>query len=150
MGGKNESVLPSDPKPTGSVLAPDPPVVPPVVPQWNSFTSMSDDPNINDMRRLSSNTPRQNQAIRQHMSGGQVHLHVDAPQPIKVAVPVAEWYVIMRHLRSLNTFTFVDAENKSVAYLRPYISGGLFEIAIELAPIQIGPRFNDMNAVTKR
>lgn len=147
MGGTNESVLacnesewPKKKKDSnpGSVLEPDfvqPPVnvVPP--------------PPLN---LQGAGVPIQTQAIRQHMNNGQVHLHVDAPQPLKVAVPVAEWFVIMRHLRSLNPFTFIDAENKCVAYLRPYVHGGLFEVAIELSPIEIGTRFNDMNAVTGR
>jgi len=147
MGGVNESVLESDktkkkeagaasPSLGGTVLAPDY-VQPP--------TNVVPPPPLN---LQGTGVPMQTQAIRQHMNNGQVHLHVDAPQPLKAAVPVAEWYVIMRHLRSLNPFTFVDAENKCVAYLRPYVHGGLFEVAIELAPIEIGPRFNDMNAVT--
>lgn len=93
--------------------------------------------------------PMQTQAIRQHMSNGQVHLHVDA-QNLKTAVPVAEWYVIMRHLKSLTPFTFVDPDNKSVAYFRPYVSGGTFEVAIELAAINVGPRITEMTAVTAK
>jgi len=151
MGGLNESVLESDKgkkkkdagaaSPSmggspGTILAPDY-VQPP--------TNVVPPPPLN---LQGTGVPMQTQAIRQHMNNGQVHLHVDAPQSLKAAVPVAEWFVIMRHLRSLNPFTFVDAENKCVAYLRPYVHGGLFEVAIELAPIEIGPRFNDMNAVT--
>jgi hypothetical protein len=83
------------------------------------------------------------------MNNGQVHLHVDA-QKLKTAVPVAEWYVIMRHLKSLTPFTFVDPDNKTVAYFRPYVSGGTFEVAIELAAINIGPRITEMTAVTAK
>jgi len=166
MGGINESVLESDdkggkkkkdagaasPSMDGTILAPDhvqPPtnVVPPLLrrkpPSWPRRK-----PPLNLHDEQETGVPMQTQAIRQHMNNGQVHLHVDLPQPLKAAVPVAEWFVIMRHLRSLNPFTFVDAENKCVAYLRPYVHGGLFEVVIELAPIEIGPRFNDMNAVT--
>lgn len=150
MGGTNETILQSDVKAAkatsprmsdggGTVLAPD------YVESGNNIVPM---PPLNLQGAIG--IPMQTQAIRQHMSNGQVHLHVDQPQALKVAVPVAEWFVIMRHLRSLNPFTFVDAQNKCVAYLRPYVHGGLFEVAVELAPIEIGPRFNDMNAVTAR
>lgn len=149
MGGINESILPSDKKPAGNILAPDTPVPETIVLDLAESGASSNMANFVNAMNRGTRLPRQNQSIRQHMSNGQVHLHVDDNNlAIKVAVPVAEWYVIMRQLRSLNTFTFVDTENKSVAYFRPYIYGDLFEVAIELAPIQIGPRFNDMNVVT--
>lgn len=153
MGGTNESVLKKDAGAgsSGSILAPDYvlPAIPPTnVPQPEDCSYVPPPPiNLQWAKHLTG-VPIQTQTIRQHMNNGQVHLHVDAPQPLKAAVPVAEWFVIMRHLRSLSSFTFVDAENKCVAYLRPYVHGGLFEVAIELAPIEIGPRFNEMNAVT--
>ena len=161
MGGLNESVLDPDDKggkkrrkdeagaappgigaPQGNILQPDytPPAntapPPPLQPQHHV------DPNIG--------VPIQTQAIRQHMNAGQVHLHVDGPNPLKAAIPVAEWYVIMRQMRALAPFTFVDTDNKTVAYLRPYIAGGVFEVAIELAPIQAGPRVTEMTAVTNK
>lgn len=135
MGGTNESVLKSDKKSTdekvvGDLLKAD-------------VASVAKEATI----PLFSGLPTQTQSIRQHMSNGQIHLHVDA-EKLKVAIPVAEWFLVMRNLRSLNPFTFIDSENNCVAYLRPYIYGGSFEIAIEIAPIAIGPRFNSMNAVT--
>ena len=141
MGGTNESILQSDKGEnkkgeTGTILYPDPIEIPtPIIPEVRFPVNV---------------VPMQTQAIRQHMHNGQVHLHVDAPRPLKAAVPVAEWYVILRHLRSLNQFTFVDAENKCILYLKPYVQGGVFEVAIELAPIEIGVRFRDMNLVTSR
>lgn len=147
MGGLNESVLPADKKagaaspsmggPPGTILAPD--YIPPSV----ETVSLSAALNVQN-----SGIAIQTQAIRQHMNAGQIHLHLDGPNPLKVAIPVAEWYVIMRHLRSLNPYTFVDTENKSVAYLRPFVSAGMFEVAIEVQPIHIGPRFAEMNVVT--
>lgn len=139
MGGENESLLNKDPKAAPvasqeSVLLPDAPPTPSVMISPNSFQGAA---------------PQQTQTIRQHMSGGQIHLHCDE-QKLKAAVPVAEWYVIMRQLRSLSPFTWVDSDNKCVAFFRPYISQGLFEIAIELAPVNIGHRFNDMVGVTGR
>lgn len=142
MGGENESVLQADKataaspsqggSPPGSILQPD------IVQQ----------PVVEQIRPVyGPQPPLQTQTIRQHMNAGQVHLHCDA-QNIKVAIPVAEWYVIMRQLRSLAPFTWLDPDNQSVAYFKPYINGVLFEIAIELAPINIGNRFKEMNQVT--
>lgn len=156
MGGANESVLESDKGnggkkskkdeagaappgqggAPGNMLAPD--VVQSAVPA-----------NTIPPPQAGWGLPMQTQAIRQHMNNGQVHLHVDA-QKLKTAIPVAEWYVIMRHLKSLTPFTFVDPDNKTVAYFRPYVSGGTFEVAIELAAINIGPRITEMTAVTAK
>lgn len=149
MGGENESVLKSDKKkaeaaspsmggPPGNILRPDVPPVP-----ANTIEALQ--PSYRTQQGLA--VPMQAQAIRQHMNAGQVHLHCD-DQQLKAAVPVAEWYIIMRQLKSLVPFTWIDAENKCVAYFRPYINMGLFEVAIELAPINIGARFTDMTAVT--
>lgn len=138
MGGENESLLKKDPTaapataPQPTVLLPDVPPTPSVMLSQNSFQAQA---------------PLQTQAIRQHMNAGQIHLHCDEQQ-LKAAVPVAEWYVIMRNLRSLSPFTWVDSDNKCVAYFRPFISQGMFEVSIELAPVSIGNRFNDMVGVT--
>jgi hypothetical protein len=156
MGGVNESLLEKDDKgknkkakdeagtagpgqggPPGNMLKPD---APPAAPANTIPANLPTGP---------FGVPMQTQAIRQHMNNGQVHLHVDAQQ-LKTAVPVAEWYVIMRHLKSLTPFTFIDTDNKSVAYFRPYISNGQFEVAIELAAINVGPRIQDMTNVTAR
>lgn len=146
MGGENESVLNADKVagaaspsmgPPGNVLKPDTP------PPANTVEAIQ--PTFRTQQGLS--VPMQAQAIRTHMNAGQVHLHCDEQQ-LKAAVPVAEWYIIMRQLRSLTPFTWVDSENNCVAYFRPYIDMGTFEVAIELAPVSIGARFADMNAVT--
>lgn len=159
MGGLNESVLDPDEgkkkrrkdgaadaaSPSmggGTVLAPD------YTPPANTAPPPPLQPQHHVEPAPGFGVPIQTQAIRQHMNAGQVHLHVDGAAPLKTAVPVAEWYVIMRHLRSLAPFTFVDTENNTVAYFRPYIHGGLFEVAIELAPIHVGPRVTEMTAVT--
>lgn len=60
---------------------------------------------------------------------------------LRVVIPVAEWYLIQRKLRALEPSTWVDPESKAVAYFRPYIFRGKFEVTIELAPIEIGARF---------
>lgn len=153
MGGANESVLNTDPATTqGSVLPADPTPETTVepTPQVVSDSLIPPEfpfPTVNfDLPTY----PVQTQAIRQHLNSGQIHLHVDGDNPLKVAIPVAEWFVIMRNLRSLTPFTFIDSQNKCVAYLKPYIHNAIFEVAIELAPIEIGERFTAMTTVAGR
>jgi hypothetical protein len=139
MGGTNESILKSDKK--ESVLSPD------LTP-----SKTEDVVQIESKLQAEEIIPVQTQVIRQHMSNGQIHLHVDnaLPKPLKVAIPVAEWFLIIRSLQSLNPYTFIDKENKCVAYLKPYIYNDLFEVSIELKSVEIGPRFVSMNTVAKR
>src|SRR4051812_38790846 len=92
MGGENESLLKAEkgtPAAAGgtpmTVLRPD---VPPTPAPANTVAAM----------QHQGVAPQQTQTIRQHMNAGQVHLHCDE-QHLKAAIPVAEWYVIMRQLR---------------------------------------------------
>jgi hypothetical protein len=152
MGGENEGVLKEDKKAsaapvqaTHSILQPDPPPIPPPAPAAHAQT-IPQAPNSADP---GEGIPLQAQAIRNHLSQGQIHFHCDA-QNLKVAIPVAEWYVILRHLRSLHPFTWVDPQFKCVAYFRPYIYGGTFDVAVEMCPIHIGARFEQLEAVATR
>jgi len=71
-------------------------------------------------------------------------------QQLKADVPVAEWYIIMRQIKSLSPFVWIDAENKCMASFKPYINDNTFEVAIELSPINTGARFNDMSMIGKK
>lgn len=145
MGGQNEAFLPADKPNSGVILPPDKTNV-----NMNSGIILPPDETVIKMQLpIVDDTIKQTQTIRQHMSAGQIHLHCD-DQKLKVAIPVAEWYLVLRQLRSLNEFTWVDSENKCLAYIRPYINDNLFEVAIELIGINIGPRFEEMNKVTKK
>lgn len=93
--------------------------------------------------------PRQYQSLRQHISAGQVHLH-DDENDLKVAIPVAEWYVIVRQMKTLKPYSYVDTDFNCVANFQPYSKDGFFEIAIELVPITVGDRFKQMSDLIKR
>ena len=53
----------------------------------------------------------------------------------------------MRDLKCLKNFTFIDGKNKCAAMFKPYINKNLFDVSIELAPIHIGKRFEQMNSL---
>lgn len=154
MGGTNESILKSDKKEDKkeSVLSPDLTPTPVEKAEVVVRPVVSSETLDLEVFKESNSVFVQTQVIRQHMSNGQIHLHAEDvdKKPLKAAIPVAEWFVIMRNLQTLNAFTFIDKENKCVAYLRPYIHNDLFEISVELKPIELGPRFISMNTVTKR
>lgn len=65
---------------------------------------------------------------------------------LKCEIPFPEWFMIMRDCKTLKHFTYIDAKNQCVAMFKPYISNSLFDVAIEIAPINIGKRFEQMNS----
>jgi len=67
---------------------------------------------------------------------------------LKVILPIPEWHVILRQIQSLNPVTWVDTTNQCAITFKPYISSGLFEIAIELSPITVGERFKELITMT--
>jgi hypothetical protein len=93
--------------------------------------------------------PRQYQSIRQHISAGQVHLH-DDDNKLKVSIPVAEWYVIVRQLKTMTPYTYVDTDFNCTAIFRPFMHNGYFEVAIEMQPITVGDRFKQLASLIKR
>lgn len=94
--------------------------------------------------------PKQAQNIRQHISSGEVHLH-DDQNKIKVAIPVADWYVILNKLKGISKCYFIDPNFNSVAHFRPFIApDNTFDVAISLAKIKIGKRFKLMSELAKR
>lgn len=147
MGGENESVLKADKKDVvlkadddpknGNILQPDtiqsdPPIVKPDQKAYNT-----------------SGFPQQYQSIRQHVSAGQVHFHDDSNK-LKASIPVADWYVILRQLKTMTKYTYVDTDFNCTATFRPFINNGTFEVAVELIPIVVGERFKQLNALAKR
>ena len=66
---------------------------------------------------------------------------------LKCEIPFPEWFMIMRDLKSLKNFTYIDAKNQCAAMFKPYITKNLFDVAIEIAPIHIGKRFEQMNSL---
>lgn len=177
MGGINESVLPADKKPTNKEVVLSPDSFEPM-PSLDLNIEMANANSIKtkeekDLEVLNSlanilaqkqsfqkpqktkpvsesKVPIQLQAIRQHMNNGQIHFHVDGDKPLKVAIPVADWFVVLRQIKTMNQTSFLDTENKCVAKFHPYILNNVFEVAIELIPCELGARFSEINKVAGR
>lgn len=145
--GKKDQVLQADPDPKGSVLQADPQAAPVTASKKTDATKAEKPSPPPDLG--AADLPHQYQNIRQHVSGGHCHFHDDANK-LKLSIPVAEWYVILRHLRSLQSYTWVDPEFKTVGYFRPYIHNGYFDVALEMQPVTIGDRFEQMSGLAKR
>jgi hypothetical protein len=138
MGGANESIQKPDPvEKASSILAPDDPGV--------ALKEQSA-----PIRAAGDDLPRQTQTIRQHVSAGSCHFHDDAHK-LKVSIPVAEMHVLMRKLRNLERCSYIDTQFKSVIYFKPYVSDNhTFEVSIELRPITIGQRFENLSNLVGR
>ena len=154
MGGINESVLSADDKKKGDTLAADPAQGVILAPDLPDGSDVQYKPLGRVTKAVAtvtppSSLPRQYQSLRQHISAGQVHLH-DDENNLKVAIPVAEWYVIVRQMKTLKPYSYVDTDFNCVANFHPYNKDGLFEIAIELVPITVGDRFKQMSNLIKR
>lgn len=92
------------------------------------------------------------QAIRYHVSGGDVHFHVDAgkgpnKEDMKVAVPVAEWWTAWEKLKNLrgSNYSYIDHEQGCMLTVTAGLNEkGEFEIIPSLKKISngTGPVFN--------
>jgi len=166
VGGINESVLEADEKKKkkkdGAVLAPDPPVsgvvLAPDLPPASAAPIVKSEKPVEPPKPVATPTPlpespegipRQYQSIRQHISAGQVHLH-DDDNKLKVSIPVAEWYVIVRQMKTLKPYSYVDTDFNCLANFHPYAKDGYFEVAIEMVPITVGDRFKQLADLIKR
>jgi hypothetical protein len=174
VGGLNESVLEADEKKKGKkkdgdVLQPDPPAggvmlaadlppasAAPVVKTERPADMSREVPFIREPQPVAAapppqveGIPRQYQSIRQHISAGQVHLH-DDDNKLKVSIPVAEWYVIVRQLKTMTPYTYVDTDFNCTALFRPFMHNGYFEVAIEMQPVTVGDRFKQLASLIKR
>lgn len=151
---KKGDTLAADPAGQGVVLAPDlptasaAPVATEVKPEAPKPTMRSGPGKVATVTPAEG-VPRQYQSLRQHISAGQVHLH-DDENDLKVAIPVAEWYVIVRQMKTLKPYSYVDTDFNCIANFQPYSKDGFFEIAIELVPITVGDRFKQMSDLIKR
>jgi len=132
VGGTNESVLKPDKK--DEVLQPDAPV--------GGILQVKAHHSDVIVERMDG-IPHQYQSIRQHISAGQVHLHDDENE-LKVSIPVADWYVIIRQLKTMTPYTYVDTYFNCMATFKPFINNGCFEVAIQLQPITVGDRFKQL------
>lgn len=62
-----------------------------------------------------------NQSVRIHESGGQVHFHVDE-EGLKVSIPVAEWWKGWQSIKhhTYNNYEYIDTINNSHLYITNY------------------------------
>ena len=142
MGGVNESVLESDKGKTQSILKPDPPVAMPPVGDtiqvdWGNVPPVAVQPFV------------QQQTIRQHVSGNSCHFHDDA-NSLKAAIPVADWWTALRQLSTMQPYTWVDAQNKTIAYFRPVLLNGVYDVTVEIVPVKFGTRFEQLTSLVRR
>jgi hypothetical protein len=111
MGGTNESVIEPEKakkKPEGEILAAD----------RAEPLGLKKKKKKKDKERRFEAALVQTQAIRQHVSGPEVHFHVDA-EKLKSAIPTAEWWNAVRNLNKGEPFLWVDATNKTTARFTP-------------------------------
>lgn len=164
MGGENESlleadkggkknggkgtVLEADPEGKGATLQADvpPAQASPVTPGPKTEKKKPEPPRPVDLAE--ADVPRQYQTIRQHVSAGHCHFH-DDENKLKVSIPVAEWWVILRQLKSMQPYTYVDTDFRTVAYFRPYLFNGYFDVAVEMVGIDVGVRFKALSDLAK-
>ena len=68
--------------------------------------------------------PSPTATLRIHQNKGEIHFH-DDKQKIKLAMPVAEYQVLMRQVKRLKPFHFIDEVNKTVLIIDPFFDGGV-------------------------
>lgn len=98
------------------------------------------------------------QAIRYHVSGGEVHFHVDPgkgpnTEKMKVAIPVADWYVAFEKLKNLRetNYQYVDHNEGCMLQIRAGINDQRqFELIPTLSKISegTGPIFDKLETFT--
>ena len=77
------------------------------------------------------------QSLRFHINGPEVHFHDDANK-LKAAVPVADWYGILRQIQAMQKVSYVDPKFSTLLVFTPYIEGDTVECYTELKPAKIG------------
>ena len=147
MGGENESVLTKDKKatPQGSVLAAD--RATPLGLQEEKKKKKKKKREAESLIAVASEAYQQ-QNIRQHVSGGEVHFHVD-DEGLKTAVPTAEWWNAVRQLGKAQPFTWVDAKNKTTAKFTPIFKDGVLDVVVKIESLKIGSRMEQLLGLAK-
>lgn len=98
------------------------------------------------------------QAIRYHVSGSEVHFHVDPgkgpnTEKMKVAIPVADWYIAFEKLKNLRetSYQYIDHAEGCMLQIRAGInSDRQFELLPTLSKISegTGPIFDKLEVFT--
>ena len=125
MGGTNESVL--DKKETETVL------------QGESLLEAQ--PVETMQKAFTSPTHIQTQTIRQHVSGGEVHFHLD-DQKLKAAIPVADFFNVKRQIAMLRESFHVDLKNNTLIEFRPWFANGTLDLSVHITKVTVSDRFN--------
>jgi hypothetical protein len=89
------------------------------------------------------------QALRFHENKGEVHFHDDRAA-LKAAIPVAEWFLIMRKIRSLETAVWVDPQFNTIITFTPYRDGDYVECYTKLEPCRVSQTITKLSEFTKR
>jgi len=88
------------------------------------------------------------QTLRFHLSGGEVHFHDDANR-LKAAVPVADYYLMLRQVQMMQTCSYLDQKFGSIITFTPYVDGNVVECYAQLRPIQVGRMLTGMLNIKK-
>lgn len=87
--------------------------------------------------------PVQTQNIRQHVTPSEIHFHDDA-LAIKVAVPAAEWFTIVRNMSSGKTVQWLDLSHNSVLQITPILKDNTYDAIISVQRVVLGKRFEQV------
>jgi hypothetical protein len=132
MGGDNQSTLAPEKKATPEKVE--------ILSMADAVESKKDK---KSKKKKKKNKDRNvNQEIRQHVNNGECHWHVDA-EGLKAAIPVADWTVMARQLKRMETIEYVDIANKSRIVFTPYINADkVLSIAIGVEGIEVSDHFD--------
>jgi len=88
------------------------------------------------------------QTLRFHLSGAEVHFHDDANR-LKAAIPVADYYLMLRQLQMLQVCNYLDQKFNTLVTFTPYIDGNVVECYAQLRPVHVGRMFTGMLNIKK-
>jgi hypothetical protein len=87
--------------------------------------------------------------LRIHESKGEIHFHNDNNK-LKVAMPVAEFNVMMRQLKRMKPINFVDDVNKTVLTIEPIFDGSSLALKMVIVPATLGDNFKALNDILNK
>lgn len=104
---------------------------------------------------LTSKIPAQTQKVRHHLSGNEIHLHVDE-ENLKVAIPPVRLDMIIGELRErkVSERSYYDSKNKTIArFVAGQNDKGQFDIwlGVEKAPdVKDGPVIGKLDKILSK
>jgi len=88
------------------------------------------------------------QTLRFHLSGAEVHFHDDANR-LKAAIPVADYYFLLRQIQMLQVCNYLDQKFNTLLTFTPYIDGNVVECYAQLRPVHVGRMLTGMLNIKK-